>query len=105
MGNNKICAQKGNNLYSKNRIENYKINRLLPNYTMMQCFLTTKKLYHEQQWFVKRFFEMLQIGAFLYGELDGYAKNWRMKQQNRLNRRRQNAKHKNRRSYTKIWPP
>ena len=82
MGNNKICAQKGNNLYSKNRIENYKINRLLPNYTMMQCFLTTKKLYHEQQWFVKRIFEMLQIGAFfvsggagrqyIFGEREGF---------------------------------
>ena len=82
MGNNKICAQKGNNLYSKNRIENYKINRLLPNYTMMQCFLTTKKLYHEQQWFVKRFFKMLQIGAFfvfggagrqyIFGEREGF---------------------------------
>ena len=32
----KIRAQKDNNLYSKNRIENYKIYRLLPNYTMMQ---------------------------------------------------------------------
>lgn len=73
MGNNKICAQKGNNLYSKNRIENYKINRLLPNYTMMQCFLTTKKLYHEQQWFVKRFFEMLQIGAFFVSGGSGTA--------------------------------
>ena len=64
MGNNKICAQKGNNLYSKNRIENYKINRLLPNYAMNERFLTTKKLYHERQQFVKSFFKMLQIGAF-----------------------------------------
>ena len=64
MGNNKICAQKGNNLYSKNRIENYKINRLLPNYAMIERFLITKKMYHERQQFVKSFFEMLQIGAF-----------------------------------------
>ena len=69
MGNNKICAQKGNNLYSKNRIENYKIIRLLPNYAMNERFLTTKKLYHEQRQFVKRFFKMLQIGAFfVFGE-------------------------------------
>lgn len=44
----KICAQKGNNLYPKNRIENYKINRLLPNYAMNERFSTTKKLYHER---------------------------------------------------------
>ena len=60
----KIRAQKDNNLYSKNRIENYKIYRLLPNYAMNERFLTTKKLYHERQQFVKSFFEMLQIGAF-----------------------------------------
>ena len=64
MGNNKICAQKGNNLYSKNRIENYKINRLLPNYAMNERFLTTKKLYHELQQIVKRFLEMQLIVAF-----------------------------------------
>ena len=54
----------GNNLYPKNRIENYKIARLLPNYTMMQCFLITKKLYHIRYGYVKGFFKMQQIVAF-----------------------------------------
>ena len=39
------------------------LNRLLTNYAMIERFLTTKKLYHDGQPFVKRFCKMLQIGA------------------------------------------
>ena len=66
----KICAQKGNNLYPKNRIENYKINRLLPNYAMNERFSTTKKPYHELHMDVKSFFKMQQIVAFLFSKVN-----------------------------------